>query len=149
MLHFELVTHNAEESYAILKKAFGSNIVEKQFSGMLDTPFMHIIHVNLSDAVLQYCQPIVKQGSWYELLMKSGAFVHNLNYTVDDIEETVAKFKKEGCSHLFRLKLTPQDTNHYYMFDSLDKIGFHMESGQIPADTVIPKGFFFKDLKKD
>jgi len=147
MLHFELVTPDAEKSYEFLNRIFGSEKVETDFSNMLDSDFMHIIHVNLSNVVLQYCQPIVKEGSWHELLEKSGAYVHNLNFCVEDIEETIKKYETENIPYLWKQKLTPEAETHFYMLNSIDKLGFHMEHGQMPDE--IPEGFLFIDLKKD
>jgi hypothetical protein len=148
MLHFELVTSDANDAYEFLNRNFGTEKVETDFSGMLDSDFMHIIHVNLSNAVLQYCQPIVKEGTWYDLMHKNGAYVHNLNFCVDDIEETVKKYQKEGFEYIFQQKLTPEDENFFYMMRSLDRLGFHMEHGQAPKGEI-PKGFFFNELIKE
>lgn len=63
MLHIELVTPNAEKTYEFLQKVFGSEKVEIEFAGILNSDFMRIIHVNLSNVVLQYCQPIGKTGT--------------------------------------------------------------------------------------
>ncbi len=147
MIHFELVTPDAEKSYEFLNRIFGSEKVEIMFSDMLDSDFMHIIHVNLSNVVLQYCQPIAQERSWYELLQKSGAYVHNLNFCVDDIEETVKKYEGENIPYLFKQKLMPEAETHFYMLDSIDRLGVHMEHAQMPTDDV-PEGFLFLDLRK-
>jgi len=149
MLHFELVTPDAGKSYGFLNRVFGTEKVEIDFANMLDSDFMHIIHVNLSNVVLQYCQPIVKEGSWYELLAKNGAYVHNLNFCVDDIEDIIKKYEKENIPYLFKAKLTPEAETHFYMLDSIDRLGFHMEHGQMPGRDDIPEGFLFIDLKKN
>lgn len=148
MLHFELVTPNAENAYEFLHRNFGSELVEIMFANMLDSEFMHIIHLNLSNQVLQYCQPIGKSASWYELLMKSGSYVHNLNYAVNDIEATVEKFKKKEFKILFQQKLTPEDETFFYMIDSIDVLGFHLEPWQWRKEGT-PDGFMFVDMKKD
>jgi len=149
MLHFELVTPDAEKSYTFLSKIFGSEKVEIDFANMLNSDFMRILHVNLSNVVLQYCQPIVKERSWYELLSKSGAYVHNLNFCVDDIEETIKKYEAESIQYLFKAKLTPEAENHFYMLDTIDRLGFHLEHGQMPNVADMPEGFLFVDLRKD
>ena len=148
MLHFELVTENAEDAYEFLNRNFGSELVEIDFANMLDSEFMHIIHVNLVNQVLQYCQPIGKLASWYELLQKSGSYVHNLNFAVDDIEATIDIFKKKGYNILFQQKLTPEDENFFYMVDSIDVLGFHLEPWQWRKEGL-PDGFAFVDMKKD
>jgi hypothetical protein len=149
MLHFELVTPDAQKSYAFLSRMFGTEKVEIDFANMLDSDFMRILHVNLSNVVLQYCQPIVKERSWYELLAKNGAYVHNLNFCVDDIEETIKKYEAENIRYLFKAKLRPEAETHFYMLDAIDRLGFHMEHGQMPNVADIPEGFLFVDLKKD
>jgi len=143
MLHIELVTPDLEQTYELLHKVFGSEKVEIEFANFLDTPFMRIIHVNLSNVVLQYCQPMVKvkteMGSWYELLEKNGAYVHNITFIVDDLDDVVEKFKKEGIEPLFTFNLQWEKLNEnmsseikpVYMMNTLDKLGFHMELGEV------------------
>ncbi len=148
MVHLEWVTPDAEKCYEFLNRIFGSEKVETDFSNMLDSDFMRIIHVNLGNVVLQYCQPIAEEGSWYELLEKSGAYIHNLNFCVDDVEETVKKYESEKIPYLFKQKLLPEAETHFYMLDSIDKLGFHMEHAEMPVEGA-PEGFLFLDLRKD
>ena len=148
MLHIELVTPDEEKTYEFLHKMFGSKKVEKLFSSLISTEFMPIIHVNLSNVVLQYCQPQPNMGTWFEILSKNGSYVHNLNFLVDDIEKTVKKFREEKIRRIFKQKLTPDAETHYYMMKSLDQLGFHLEHGENPADPI-PKGFLFIDYKKE
>lgn len=148
MLHIELVTNDGEKTYEFLHRIFGSKKVEKLFCSLINSEVMPIVHVNLSNVVLQYCQPSPQMGTWAKLLEKNGSFVHNLNFLVDDIEKTVAKYKEEKIRRIFKQKLTPDAETHYYMMRSLDKLGFHMEHGETPT-TPIPKGFLFTDYKKE
>lgn len=146
MLHIELVTNDAEKTYELLHKVFGSEKVEIEFADFLDTPFMHIIHVNLSNVVLQYCQPIVKKGvpSWSELLDKNGPYVHNITFIVENILETAEKFKKEGISPVFTFPLpwdkvienVKPDQQPVHMMNTLKKLGFHLELGEMPTDDI-------------
>lgn len=145
MMHIELVTPDLEKTYELLQKVFGSEKVEIEFADFLDTPFMPIIHVNLSNVVLQYCQPKVKvntpMGSWYNLLEKNGAYVHNITFIVDDLDDVVEKFKKEGIEPLFTFSLQWDKLNEnmkskikpVHMMNSLDQLGFHMELGEVPT----------------
>jgi hypothetical protein len=148
MLHIELVTHDGEKTYKFLHKIFGSKKVEKLFCSLISSPNMPIVHVNLSNVVLQYCQPNPKFGTWGQILRKNGSYVHNLNFLVDDIEKIVEKFKTEKIHPIFKLKLTPDAETYYYMMRSLNKLGFHLEHGEMPI-TPIPEGFLFTDLKKE
>ena len=146
MMHIELVTPDIEKTYELLHKVFGSEKVEIEFADLLDTPFMAIIHVNLSNVVLQYCQPKVKvtneMGSWYNLLEKNGAYVHNITFVVDDLDEVVAKFKEEGIEPLFTFNVQwdkldenmSSDIKPVYMMNTMEKLGFHMEFGEIPSE---------------
>ncbi|GAH36647.1 unnamed protein product, partial [marine sediment metagenome] len=153
MLHIELTNPDNEKTYKFLHKLFGTEIVEKEFSGILDSDFMRIIHVNLSNVVLQYCQPVAKQGTWYELLQKNGAYVHNLNWCVEDIKKTVEIFKEEKVPQIFESRLpgAPPDSPPFYMMDTLDKLGFHLEHGQAPTTKEgfeFTKNMLFIDFKK-
>jgi len=152
MLHIELVTLEADKTLELLQKLFGTKKVEIEFASILDSEFMHIIHVNLSNIVLQYCQPIVKEGTWYELLQKNGSYVHNLNWSVDVIKETVRKFKKEGTTRIFKQRLGDPESPPFYMYDTLNTLGFHLENGQTPTTEEgyeFVKNWLFIDFKKD
>ncbi|MHA1931595.1 MAG: VOC family protein [Promethearchaeota archaeon] len=152
MLHIELVTSDAEKTFNTLHKLFGTEKVEIEFANILDSEFMHIIHVNLSNIVLQYCQPIVKEGTWHELLQKNGAYIHNLNWSVDTIKETVRKFKKEGTPRIFKQRLGGPESPPFYMYDTLKPLGFHLENGQTPTTEEgyeFVKNWLFIDFKKD
>ncbi len=157
MLHIELVTNDAEKTYELLHKLFGSEKVEIEFADFLDTPFMHIIHVNLSNVVLQYCQPLVKKGvpSWSELLDKNGSYVHNITFIVDNIPETAEKFKKEGITPVFTFPLqwnkvienAKTDLPPIHMMNTFEKLGFHLELGEmVTEDPSSTKEFLFVDL---
>lgn len=143
MMHIELVTPDLEKTYELLHKVFGSEKIEIEFADFLDTPFMRIIHMNLGNVVLQYCQPMGKQGSWYELLKKNGSYVHNITFIVDDLDDVVGKFKKEGIKPLFTFKLQwdkldenmKSDIKPVHMMNTLEKLGFHMEFGEIPSEN--------------
>lgn len=146
MMHIELVTPNIEKTYELLHKVFGSEKVEIKFANFLDSPISRVIHVNLSNVVLQYIQPMMKIdnefGSWYNLLEKNGAYVHNITFIVDDLDDVVEKFKNEGIEPLFTFPLQWEKLNEnikseikpVHMMNSLDTLGFHFECDEIPAE---------------
>ena len=146
MLHIELVTPDIEKTYELLHKVFGSEKVEIEFANFLDSPISRTIHVNLSNVVLQYIQPKVKIpnefGSWYNLLEKNGAYVHNITFVVDDLDDVVEKFKNEGIEPLFTFPLQWEKLNEtikskmkpVHMMNTLDQLGFHIEFGEIPTE---------------
>ncbi|MFW9943190.1 MAG: VOC family protein [Candidatus Thorarchaeota archaeon] len=146
MMHIELVTPDIEKTYELLHKVFGSEKVEIEFANFLDNPASRCVHVNLSNVVLQYIQPMVKIpnefGSWYNLLEKNGCYVHNITFVVDDLDDVVEKFKKEGIEPLFTFPLQWKKLNEnmkskikpVHMMNTLDQLGFHMEFGEIPTE---------------
>jgi len=163
MLHIELVTPDIEKIYELLQKVFGSEKVEIEFADLLDSPFMHIIHVNLSNVVLQYCQPMMKvegpMSSWYNLLEKNGTYVHNITFVLNDVDDIVSKFKKEGIEPLFTFNVPwekldenmKSDRKPVYMMNTLDVLGFHMEFGEVVSeeDRDAFSGYLFINLKED
>ena len=146
MMHIELVTPDLEKTYEFLHNVFGSEKVEIEFANFLDNPASRCIHVNLSNVVLQYIQPMIKIknefGSWYNLLEKNGCYVHNITFVVDDLDDVVEKFKKEGIEPLFTFPLQWEKLNEniqskmkpVHMMNTLDQLGFHMEFGEIPTE---------------
>lgn len=151
MLHIELTASDNDATYEILHNLFGTEKVEKEFSGILDSDFMRIIHVNLSNVVLQYCQPVGKERTWYELLQKNGPYVHNLNWCVSNIKRTVEKFKKEEVPMIFESWLSP-DSPPFYMMDTISVLGFHLEHGEAPKTKEgyeFVKNWFFTDFEMD
>jgi catechol 2,3-dioxygenase-like lactoylglutathione lyase family enzyme len=146
MMHIELVTSDIEKTYELLHNVFGSEKVEIEFANFLDNPISRCVHVNLSNVVLQYIQPMMKIenefGSWYNLLQKNGTYVHNITFVVDDLDDVVEKFKKEGIEPLFTFPLQWEKLNEnikskikpVHMMNTMEKLGFHMEFGEIPSE---------------
>ena len=151
LLHFELAIADTEKAFDFLHRVFGTEKVELDFADLLDSPFMGITHMNLSNVVLQYCQPHQEAGSWYELLKKTGTYVHNITFLVDDIAETVKKFQEENTPQIFEGRLAP-DAVPFYMMDTIDKLGFHLENGQAPREGVesgASMDWLFTDFHKE
>ena len=162
MMHIELVTPDLEKTYELLHEVFGSEKIEIEFADLLDTPFMRIMHVNLSNVVLQYCQPMVKvkggMGSWNDLLEKNGTYVHNITFVVDDLDDVVEKFKREGINPLFTFNVAwdkldvrmKSKTKPVYMMNTMEKLGFHMEFGEIPTEEEreVFSDLLYTDLNK-
>ena len=155
MLHIELTVPDAEATYRFLNKVFGSEKVEAEFAGFLDSQFMHIIHVNLSNVVLQYCQPLRKERSWYEQLTKSGPGVHNITFVVPDMNETMKAINQAGAQDLFAFPLDwgkligPEKVKPnvlpVHMVNTMDRLGFHLELSERPSEKELD--FLFIDYK--
>jgi catechol 2,3-dioxygenase-like lactoylglutathione lyase family enzyme len=147
MLHIELVVPDAEETYRFLSTVFGTEKVEKEFAGFLDSEFMHIVHVNLSNVVLQYCQPRMEAGSWYEQLQAKGPGVHNITFVVDNMDETMKTINAAGAEDLFEFALdwgeligrenVKPEVAPVHMVNTMDKLGFHLELGERPSDKEL------------
>ena len=154
MLHIELTTADAEETYRFLHKVFGSEKVELKFANFLDSAFMKVVHVNLGDVVLQYCQPLMEQGSWYEQLKANGPGVHNITFLVEDMEETMAAINQAGAEDLFAFSLDwgellgtdniRGDTPPVHMVDTMGTLGFHLELSERPAENLAD--ILFKEM---
>jgi catechol 2,3-dioxygenase-like lactoylglutathione lyase family enzyme len=145
MLHIELVTGDIEATCDLLKRLFGSEKVEIKFAEFLDSPFMKVIHINLSNVVLQYCQPLMEQGSWHEQLKDRGTSVHNITFVVPDLLKTAEKFEKEGVTPLFTFPLdwsqvlenVKPNVPPIYMMNTMEHLGFHLEMGEPPTDDGV------------
>jgi catechol 2,3-dioxygenase-like lactoylglutathione lyase family enzyme len=156
MLHIELVVPDIEKTYQFLHDVFGSEKVELKFAEFLDGEFSKVVHINLSNVVLQYIQPIAKVASWYEQLQKSGPGVHNITFLVNDIEKTVENFEKNGISQQISFPLEwenlvgKEDFNlksrTVHIFNTMDKIGFHLELFEKPSKTNTD--YLFTEVKE-
>ena len=96
LVHIEVTVPNAEEAYQLLHKVFGAKRVQEPFEKFLDGDIVKVIHVGLGDVVLQYIEPLQEGTSWYKQLKTKGSGVHNLTFTVENIDETVKVLEKEG-----------------------------------------------------
>jgi catechol 2,3-dioxygenase-like lactoylglutathione lyase family enzyme len=154
MLHIELVTPDVEETYQFLNGVFGSRKVEEDFAGFLDSPLMRIMHVNLSNVVLQYCQPLVDEGSWHEQLFDKGPGVHNITFVVDNMDETMERIRVAGAEDHFVFPLDwgqligheniKEGVAPVHMVNTMDLLGFHLELGERPGKG--PLDFLFVDI---
>jgi catechol 2,3-dioxygenase-like lactoylglutathione lyase family enzyme len=156
MLHIELVTPDIEKTYQLLHKVFGSEKVEVKFAEFLDSKFAKVLHVNLSNVVLQYIQPLVEVETWYEQLKKSGPGVHNITFLVDNIEKTVERFKKQGITSQITFPLEWENlvgkenfnsgARNVHIFNTMEKLGFHLELFERPS--IKAPDFMFTDVKE-
>lgn len=140
LIHIEIVVRDAEETFRFLHNVFGAEKIELEFAGLLDSPFMKIVHVGLGEVVLQLCQPIFEEGSHHEQLTNKGASIHNLTYFVENIEDTARVLESEGIPTIFSFPLdmiewdkllgpenTRSDLPLCYIMGTMEKIGFHLE----------------------
>ena len=132
-----------ERKKRVVKKEKTSEKVEVKFAEFLDGDFCKVSHINLSNVVLQYIQPLAKQATWYEQLQKSGPGVHNITFLVNDIEKTVENFKNNGVSDQIFFPLEwenfvgKEDFNPnsriVHIFNTMEKLGFHLELFERPS----------------
>lgn len=155
MLHIELTVPDAEGAFRFLRDGFGTRKVEKEFAAFLDSEFMRVVHVNLSNVVLQYCQPLQQQGSWYEQLRAGGPGVHNLTFVVDAMEDTVKRIEAAGEKNRFEFSLdwsrlidpgrVRSAVSPVHMFDTMKRLGFRLELGERPSEEELD--FLFIDYR--
>jgi methylmalonyl-CoA/ethylmalonyl-CoA epimerase len=151
LVHIEIVVRDAEEAYRFLNKVFGAEKAQIGFANFLDGPVNHVVHVELGGVILQFIEPRMEGTSWSEFLKEKGPGVHNLTFTVDNIEETVKALEKEGAPVLFSFpldwsqvaKLLPPDTTikpdmpPVYMVGAEEKVGFKFELAESPLGRDI------------
>jgi len=156
MLHIELVVPDVEKTYQFLHNVFSSEKVEVRFAEFLDSEFAKVVHVNLSNVVLQYIQPLAKQGPWYDQLESSGPGVHNITFLVDDIEKITKKFENEGIPALISFPLEWENlvgkdnfnpnARMVHIFNTMDKLGFHLELFESPS--IREPDFIYAETKE-
>ena len=155
MLHIELVVPDAEKTYQFLHSVFGSEKVEIEFAEFLDSDYAHVVHVNLSNVVLQYIQPISEEGPWYVQLKNSGPGVHNITFLVDDIKNTIERFKNERISPLISFQLEWENlvgkanfnpnARSVHIFNTMEKLGFHLELFERPS--IKAPDYMYSDIR--
>ncbi len=116
---------------------------------------MRIIHVNLSNVVLQYCQPLMEEGSWYEQLSAKGPSVHNITFVVENMAETMKAIEDAGARDLFSFPLdwseligsdkVKPDVSPVNMVNTMEILGFHLELSERPSTEEL--GFLYTDYK--
>ncbi len=60
-----VVVPNAEEAYRLLSSLFSAEKIQEKLSKFLGGETAKVIHVGIGDVVLQYIEPITKEGIWY------------------------------------------------------------------------------------
>lgn len=156
MLHIELVVPDIEKTYQALHDVFGSEKVEIKFTEFLDSEFAKVAHINLSNVVLQYIQPLAEQGPWYEQLQKSGPGVHNITFLINEIEKIKETFKNNGISPLISFPLEWENlvgkddfnpnSRTVHIFNTMEKLGFHLELFERPSKTRTD--YLFTEVKE-
>ncbi|MHA2282975.1 MAG: VOC family protein [Promethearchaeota archaeon] len=156
MLHIELVTPDIEKTYQFLHDVFGSEKVEVNFAEFLDGEYAKVAHINLSNVVLQYIQPLVQMGPWYELLQKVGPAVHNITFLVNNIEKTIDLFKNNGISPVISFPLEWENlvgkddfnpnSRNVHIFNTMEKLGFHLELFERPS--IKSTEYVFTEVKE-
>lgn len=152
LVHIEIVVRDAEEAYEFLKRAFGAEKTQLEFASFLDSPFAHVVHVQLGGVVLQFVEPRVEGTLWSDFLKEKGPGVHNLTFIVDNIDEAVKTLENEGAPVLLKFpldwaqmaKFLPpgvtirKNVPPVHMIGGEDKVGFRFELAESVTDGDIP-----------
>lgn len=147
LVHIEIVVRDAEEAYQFLNRVFGAEKTQIEFAKMLDGPGGHVVHVELGGVVLQFIEPRQEGTLWSNFLKEKGPGVHNLTFTVENMEEAVSALEKEGAPVLLKFPInwerlaeiiSPDVTlgaepPPVHMIGSEEKVGFRIELGENPT----------------
>ena len=152
LVHIEIVVRDAEEAYRFLNKVFGAEKTQLEFANMLDGPTNHVVHVELGGVVLQFIEPRAEGTLFSNFLKETGPGVHNLTFTVDNMDEAVKALEDEGAPVLLKFPLDwarlaeflppgvtlKPDIPPIHMIGSEEKVGFRFELGESPIGRDIP-----------
>ena len=107
LIHIEIVVRDAQKAYEYLNRIFGAKKVEEEYAEYLSNPALKIIHVQLGNVILQFCEPLNEQiqSLWADHLREKGPGVHNLTFNVKDVKEAAKAFKQEGIPMLAKFRL--------------------------------------------
>ena len=164
LMHIEIVVRDADKAYEFLHRVFGAKKVEENTADYLSRfPATKVVHVQLSNVVLQFIEPLTDGTIWADHLREKGPGVHNLNFNVRNVKEVGKVFKQEGLKTIFKLRLdwnelvNPEDLRPdvppVYMLEANNIVGFRFEFQEIPyKEDKIPEGHKIKssyDLKRE
>ena len=126
LLHVEITHHDEQAASKWLKRVFGAQSVETEFSDFID--------------------PTSEAGPWYDQLQERGSSVHNLTWLVDNMEEIAAASERAGTRDLryFEFdysKLFGEDTRLKpkvigRIIDTAALLGFHTELSEPQASNI-------------
>ena len=164
LIHIEIVVPDAEKAYEFLNRVFGAKKVEENIAHYLARfPAVKVVHVQLSNVILQFIEPLTQGTIWADHLREKGPGVHNLNFNVKNVKEAGKVFKQEGLKTLFKLHLDwsqfidsedlRPDIPPVYMLEANDVVGFRFELQEIPyRKEKTPEGHKIKksyNLKRE
>lgn len=147
LLHVELAVDDLDDPCALLQRVFGSGVVESRFSRFLGSlGSLDIVHVNLGNAVLQYCRPKTEDSPWAQLLARRGRAIHNITWLVRDMPEAVAALTRQGVHDLRSFSLdfsklvgsenVPKNLSPQRIVELMPKLGFHIELTEEFANNI-------------
>lgn len=152
LVHIEIVVRDAEEAYRFLNRVFGAQKTQLEFASFLDSPVAHVVHVELGGVVLQFIEPRTEGNLWSDFLKEKGPGVHNLTFTVDNIDETVKALESEGVPVLLKFPLDwaqmaellppgvtlKTEIPPVHMMGGEEKVGFRFELAENVTEGEIP-----------
>jgi len=162
LVNMGVVVPDAEEAYRMLHRIFDARKIQESYADFLSSDQARMLHVGIGDVVLRFIEPIAEKGPWYSHLKQKGSGIHHLTYTVNDIDTAIETVTGSGrIDTLFTYDMdwealigsdyTNPKAKTIHVMDTMDKLGFHLEDGQAPADKG--KGgtmnWLFTDFRKD
>ena len=150
LVHIEIVVRDAEKAYEFLNRIFGAEKTEIEFAKFLSSGgAANVVHVRLSNVILQFVEPLVDEGLWAEDLKKKGPGVHNLTFVVEDMKKAVMALEKEGAKVLLEMpfdwtklygKYARTDVAPVHMISGEDIVGFRFELAEMPLKSSQKRG---------
>jgi hypothetical protein len=135
-MHVEVVHSDPDGAAAYVRDVLGGKEVEKRTSALVETfmPGMRCIHMMVGSIVFQFIKPGEGMHSWQEQLDREGPSVHNIAYTVADIERLRTVLLERGSKIVAEFNdcdMRPAgiegDLFTMLMIDAREQIGVRLE----------------------
>jgi predicted enzyme related to lactoylglutathione lyase len=135
-LHVEIVHPDPDAAARFTEEVLGAEVVEPRTAALIETFMagMRCIHMRMGNIVLQFIKPGEGMDSWQEQLERDGPSVHNIAYTVGDVEAVRRALVERGGKVLKEftdVDMTPAGLDGELfttlMIDVREQIGLRLE----------------------
>jgi predicted enzyme related to lactoylglutathione lyase len=135
-LHVEIVHPDPDAAARFTQEVLGAEVVEPRTAALIETfmPGMRCVHMRVGNIVFQFIKPGEGMDSWREQLEREGPSVHNIAYTVGDIEAVRRALVGRGAKILkefTEVDMTPAglvgELFTTLMIDAREQIGLRLE----------------------
>lgn len=74
----------------------GSELTHMTFRGKPSDGKAKLAFINMENVVLEFIQPVDGPSTWQDFLEKRGEGIHHIAFNVENLEETLRKFREIG-----------------------------------------------------